>query len=240
MSMNTNSDTFIESSALGSWLPPYRPTHDFPGEFINETHASYATCPQNGVQIDLGIHGWLCRQDALKLYEMAFFAEGDVLELGTLHGLSTSILSRALIDAGRGGRLVTVELDPHSLRLARQNMSSRGLDQVVEFVEANAVDYCLQASRAGRRFSFAFVDHSHAYESVLAVCRLLPKLVVPGGFCYFHDYNDQRNLDAANVDYGVTQGVLEGLDPQRFLFHGIFGCAILYRAQDSAVESSSR
>jgi SAM-dependent methyltransferase len=236
--MHTNADNFIEPSKLGSWLPPYRPTHDYPGEFINETHAAYATCPQKGLQIDLGIHGWLCRQDALKLYEMAFFATGDVLELGTLHGLSTSILSRALIDAGRGGRLVTVELDPYSLALARQNLASRGLDQVVDFVQANAVDYCRQAARTGRRFSFAFVDHSHAYQAVLPVCEELPKLIAPGGFCYFHDYNDQRNLDAGNADYGVSQAVDEGLDARRFAFHGIFGCAILYHATQHPAEHS--
>jgi hypothetical protein len=39
--------------------------------------------------IDLGIDGFLQRAEALKLYEFAFFNDGDAIELGT-HRLVSS------------------------------------------------------------------------------------------------------------------------------------------------------
>ena len=57
----------------------------------------------------MGIEGWLWREDALKLYEMAYFARGNILELGCYHGLSTALLALALRNARRGHKLLSVE-----------------------------------------------------------------------------------------------------------------------------------
>ena len=62
--------------------------------------------------IDVGIRGWSQHDDALKLYEMAFFAEGDILELGCFEGLSTSIVAQAIADADRSRKMHTIDLDP--------------------------------------------------------------------------------------------------------------------------------
>ena len=83
--------------------------------------------------------------------------------------------------------------------------------------------------RSGRAFALVFVDAGHSYDSVLGVCRLLPELMKSGGFCLFHDYNDLRNLDPNDAEYGVAQGVQDGLPNDTFEFHGIFGCCALYR-----------
>jgi hypothetical protein len=80
-----------------------------------------------------------------------------------------------------------------------------------------------------QRFGFVFVDHCHAYGPVLDVCRELGKVTAPGGYCLFHDFNDRRNSDPADPEYGVYQAVLDGLDPTRFEFCGIYGCTGLYR-----------
>ncbi|MEO8277032.1 MAG: hypothetical protein ABI639_12525, partial [Thermoanaerobaculia bacterium] len=92
-------------------VPSYMRTFDFDGEFINGAHAFFATCPTRDHLIDLGIDGWLRREDALKLYELAYFASGPILEIGSYQGLSTSILVRATRDSGRRNRIVSVELD---------------------------------------------------------------------------------------------------------------------------------
>ncbi|HET8613626.1 MAG TPA: methyltransferase, partial [Sphingomonas sp.] len=47
-----------------------------------------------------------------------------ILEVGTLGGYSTICLARALPD---GGRLVTLELDPHHAEVARSNIARAGL-----------------------------------------------------------------------------------------------------------------
>lgn len=101
-------------------IPPYQPTYRFEGEFIDKDHAFYATCPMKEHLIDVGIEGWLRQEDALKLYEMAYFAQGPILELGSYHGLSTSILSLANYNSGLTKEIFSVELGPSShCRLAR-------------------------------------------------------------------------------------------------------------------------
>jgi hypothetical protein len=45
--------------------------------------------------INLGIEGYQHEAEALKFYEMSYFARGHILELGTHKGLPTSILAHA-------------------------------------------------------------------------------------------------------------------------------------------------
>ena len=94
-------NTNLHLSKLGESYPPYQPTYDFGSKFINEHHKFYSECPvdaENKVSIKLDISGWLRRDDALKLYELAYFCNGDVMELGTYQGLSTSIMAKAFDD----------------------------------------------------------------------------------------------------------------------------------------------
>jgi hypothetical protein len=82
----------------------------------------------------------------------------------------------------------------------------------------------------GHRFGFVFVDHSHEYGPVRDVCEVLDRIVGPRAFVLFHDFNDPRNNDSANPDYGVSQAVFDALPAARFEFYGMFGCTALYRA----------
>ena len=82
--------------------------------------------------------GYLQKADALKLYELAFESVGDVLELETNKGLSTSIIAQALHYRDEG-RLETVELDSNNSRDAQQNLSSLlGFDRVA-FTSSDAI-----------------------------------------------------------------------------------------------------
>lgn len=210
-------------------IPPYQPTHEFAGPFLNPSHASLATCPvRDGHLVDLGIPGWLRREDALKLYELGYFATGPILELGSYHGLSTSILARARSESGVESEIVSVELDPEAIAAAKANLEARGLDGRVRFVNADAVTFCRDAVSEGRTFSLVFIDHDHGYDSVLGVCKSLLRLTAPGGFCLFHDWLDSRNYDPANPSYGVYQATRDGLEPEMELY-GVFGVAGLYR-----------
>jgi predicted O-methyltransferase YrrM len=56
-------------------------------------------------------------------------ARDAVLELGTLCGYSTIWLARPL---PAGGRLVSLEYDPRHAEIARKNIATAGLDDVVE------------------------------------------------------------------------------------------------------------
>ncbi len=208
---------------------PYLKTYGYPGEFINQHHAALVSNVAENGMIDLGIEGWLLPADALKLYEMAYFCNGDVLELGTYYGLSTSVIAQASQDSGISNVIVTIDLAADAIAKARANLEGRpGAERVHAFI-TDGGEAVRTLGNANRLFDFAFIDHSHTYEHVYEVCRTLERVVKPGAFCLFHDFNDPRNADAATSEYGVYQGVIEGLDPKRFEFWGIYGCTGLMR-----------
>jgi hypothetical protein len=227
--LNRNAESWIDLADLESGPAPYLPTFPFQGEFINANHGFYASCPRKGGLIDVGIEGWLWPEDALKLYELAYFAPGDILELGCYRGLSTSILSQANRDSGMRKRILSVDLDPPSVVAAQNQLAATGLSANTEGIAGDAAERCGDLAAAGRQFAMVFVDHSHAYPHVLSVCRQLSGIVAPGGFCLFHDYKDKRNTDVNDTDYGVPQGIRDGLDANEFEFYGIFGGSALFR-----------
>jgi predicted O-methyltransferase YrrM len=243
---------------LGHCSAEFAPTFDYPGEYINGFHRALAALPLNGLCIqyragervppswfrrtvsgllqragyrsdDGMIPGWLQQGDALKLYEMAYFARGDILELGCYHGLSTSIMARAALDANAGARIDTVDLSPRCVRRTLKTLARQGLKTAVRATCDDAVRHVQRHADAGKRFAFVFIDHSHAYLPVFNVCKLLSEVVSPGAYCCFHDFNDYRNADLTSTDYRVYQAVVDGLDPTRFQFSGLFGCTALFR-----------
>jgi predicted O-methyltransferase YrrM len=60
-----------------------------------------------------------------------------VLEIGTLGGYSTLWLARALPE---GGRVVTLELDPHHAEMARANLKNAGFFDRVDLLVGSALD----------------------------------------------------------------------------------------------------
>jgi predicted O-methyltransferase YrrM len=79
-----------------------------------------------------------------------------VLEVGTLAGYSSIWMARGL---GPGGRLVTLELDPHHASVARRNHERAGLSGVVELRLGPAAESLakLVAEGAGP-FDLIFID----------------------------------------------------------------------------------
>jgi predicted O-methyltransferase YrrM len=254
MELKAYPERFRELHELDDSGLSYLPTFGFGGRFINESHRTYSICPvQNDVLIDIGVDGWLRREDAMKLYELAYFCEGDILELGTYRGLSACILAQAIVDRTRAGRLgtlsersarltqsktlghnrtrgiETVDLNAGDLEIARNNIRARGFGDVVRCHRIDATTFCRLMIDAGRRFGMAFVDHSHEGEPVREACEHLSDLIEDGGFCLFHDYNDSRNRDPADTHHAVYQGVHTGLSAADFQFYGIFGCCGLFR-----------
>ena len=235
--MNVHQESFIPLAELGDRTPAYYPTFDFAGEFINKSHEFYSTCPiRDGILIVVRdrpqsgavIEGWLRREDSLKLYEIAYFVSGDILELGSYHGLSTSILAQANHDSPNKKRIYSVDLDPGNVAMVNKHLRAMELDTHLTTMRGDALSVMARLASQGRKFEFVFVDHSHAYDPVYSVCLKLGEVVVDGGFCLFHDFNDARNRDAKDKEYGVYQAVVEGLD-SRFEFYGVYGCAALYR-----------
>jgi SAM-dependent methyltransferase len=237
--MHRHPDTFLELNRLGSTIPPYQPNYEFTGEFVNASQRAISNYPlQDGVLIQKKnrrwfgevIPGWLRSEDALKLYELCYFCEGDILEFGCYHGLSTSIIAHAVRDSKRPRKIFTVDISDAAIDETKRHLRSLRLGGNVTALCNDAAsatkDFVLKASR----FGFIFVDHAHDFQSVYEVCRELGSIVMPGAFCLFHDFNDFRNGDPEYTDYAVYQGVIQGLDRGRFEFWGIYGCTGLYRS----------
>jgi predicted O-methyltransferase YrrM len=86
-----------------------------------------------------------------------------ILEIGTLGAYSTIWLARALPP---GGRLITLEIDPHHAEVARRNLERAKLGDRVEVRIGRAADL-LDAMRGSvEPFDFVFVDADKASSDV--------------------------------------------------------------------------
>ncbi|HEX8056506.1 MAG TPA: O-methyltransferase [Novosphingobium sp.] len=79
-----------------------------------------------------------------------------VLEVGTLGGYSTICFARAL---GDGGKVVTLEIDPHHAEVARGNIDAAGVGAIVDIRIAPAIDSLKAMIAAGEApFDLVFID----------------------------------------------------------------------------------
>ncbi len=77
-----------------------------------------------------------------------------VLEIGTLGAYSTIWLARALPE---GGRVVTIEAEPHNAAVARRNLARAGVEDRVEVREGRGEDV-LPTLQSGEPFDLVFID----------------------------------------------------------------------------------
>jgi len=224
-------DTLLSLKQTGTDMRfemPFQKTYAYDGAFIDDAHRLLGERLHETGMIDLGIEGWLLPADAYKLYEMAYFSPGDILELGSYRGLSATVMNRACTANGRAQVIVSIDLDAHALELARSQVRGQAGGERAHFFAADAEAAVRNLAAAKRQFGFAFVDHSHQYDHVFGVCAQLHRVVEIGGFALFHDFNDPRNIAESAPHYGVYQGVMDGLRPDRWEFWGIYGCSGLF------------
>lgn len=237
MAVFPHMDSWVELGDLGK-NRPYHPTYS-EAMTLGPTHRRLLDAPlkPSSVCIDIGIAGSLRREDAAKLYELAFFGEGDVLVLGLGHGLAAAIVAQAVLDADRTCTIFGVDEEPRVIARVRANLAAYNFTSRIELVPEHPATFCRSRVADGRTCGLVFVDHSTDYHDVRAVTGLFPSLLADGGFALFHDFNDRRNKDAGN-GYGMYAGVIDGLPSPPFAFFGAFGCTGLYRKETSPVNTS--
>lgn len=97
-----------------------------------------------------------------------------ILEVGTLGGYSTIWLARAL---GQGGRLVTLELEPHHAEVARGNVDRAGIGDRMEIRVGPAADTLAAMVAADEGpFDLVFIDadkpgNAAYFDSAVALSR---------------------------------------------------------------------
>ena len=79
-----------------------------------------------------------------------------VLEVGTLGGYSAIWLARALPE---GGRLISLEINPHHAEVARRNIARAGLSEKIEVRVGPAAETLAQLQASGEPpFDLVFID----------------------------------------------------------------------------------
>ena len=123
-----------------------------------------------------------------------------VLELGTLGGYSTIWMARALPE---GGRLVTLEANPHHAEVARANLRRAGVEDRVDLRLGRGVESMRALHEAGAApFDLIFIDADKAGYPDYLVWSL--KLSRPGTLIVADNVvREGKVLDAASDDEDV-------------------------------------
>jgi predicted O-methyltransferase YrrM len=185
------------------------------------------------------IPGWLAEEDALKLYELAYFCDGPILEIGTFCGRSAAVMALALADRGSEVPLVTVDPDASILALAQRSLRSLGVEDRVLLV-CDTVDAFLRAA-PGFRPELVFVDADHSATGVLADLAALRPCVEPDALLLFHDYvrgdvPDTTGFPVSAEPIEVAAAVDDSWVVEHAKFAGTFGWCGLF-AVEAAPES---
>lgn len=202
----------------------YRPSYELGREFVDEVH-------RGAPELVRPIAGWLRDEDVLKLYELAFFASGPVLEVGTHRGKSAVALATAIARAGSGVPLISLDIDAEALADASATLAERGLAERALLVRATAGSFLARVERL--RPALVFLDADHSHRGVAADLAALRGCVPAAGLLLLHDYNDPRNDDPNEPDYGVSEAADESWLADECEFAGVFGACGLFRRRTS-------
>jgi predicted O-methyltransferase YrrM len=158
-------------------------------------------------QISLSIPGMVTPRSGQILYSLCAFQEatGDVVEIGSWQGRSTSFLARAVSDSGNGrffaidhfkgnvGKEASYVIGKQDLSDLKHsfmsNMKSLNLDSSVNLLDMTTIE----AAREFRleQIRFLFVDGNHTYEGVSQDIELFFPLLCPSAIIVFDDFSKE-------------------------------------------------
>lgn len=106
--------------------------------------------------------------------------ENIIVETGTNWGSSTIVLAQAIRDAGRGGKVYTVELDPKNHAKAKRRVARAGLEDLVEFHLGASEEVLPTLVPNLPSIRFAYLDGGHELDTVMAEFAAVEKKLTPG------------------------------------------------------------
>jgi SAM-dependent methyltransferase len=198
----------------------YQPSFQFGAADLGEPHLGAEQAVRD-------VPGWLRMEDALKLYELAFFARGPILEIGSYYGKSAIILARGAKAGGSEAIVYSVDVDAQALSAARRAAASHGVADRIVFVRGSL--RALLRACHGLRPMFVFVDGDHSLGGVRRDLEALQRIVPNDALLLFHDFHDPRNEDPENQEIGVREAVEGSWVAADCAFGGVFGCCGLFR-----------
>jgi hypothetical protein len=165
---------------------PYSPTYDWAG--LGESWDGSFLSPNHEAALALveSIPGMLYPADAQKLYELAWHAEGPILEIGTHKGRSTVLLATAQRDSGRDGVVVSMDISHEFLGEARETIAAAGLGSRVVLVQGTRS--ALAGALPPITPALVFVDGDHTYDGVARDLSAIEPIVPSGAMVAMHDF----------------------------------------------------
>lgn len=129
--------------------------------------------------------------------------EGSCIEIGTSAGYSTLWLALARRAVGR--TLMTFEVLPQKVALARETFLQAGVEDVVQLVEGDFLEHAGGLDQVG----FCFLDaEKEAYEACYAAA--VPRLV-PGGILIADNATSHRESLQPMLDYALADPRVDAL-----------------------------
>ena len=113
-----------------------------------------------------------------------------VVETGTNLGFSTIVLAQALVDAGAGGVVLTVDIDPEMVELAKGHAAQAGVARSIRFHLGDSRDFLARLAGEVDHIDFAFLDGDHRAEAAVAEFQRLYPLVAA---CHCKVYFDNTS-----------------------------------------------
>ena len=203
----------------------YIPSYEWGGHSLGDRHERIGEAVWH-------IPGWLEPEDALKLYELAYFATGPILEIGMYCGRSTTILATAVADQGNDIPIVSLDIDPLALSLTARSLRMHSVEQHVVLACASVQAFAHATPSFHPRL--VFIDANHAAAHVMADIETLGKCVTGGSLLLFHDYlpTDLPNTTGFPISPGpieVKSAVDNSWISEGAQFAGTFGASALFR-----------
>jgi hypothetical protein len=188
----------------------YRPSWGRSSEFINEEHSQIFS--QTG-----SIPGWQDCADSEKLYEIAYYNGGVILEIGIYAGRSAVVeLRGALAGCGKSGgempQFYGVDLNAKALPRTRRVLRAHRLHQYAVLFHGNLAAFLRSIPIVP---TMVFVDGGHTYGVCLSDLLLLGRTLAPGTPVLCHDYgieDVQKAVDeaVATSEYYEFAGTFAG------------------------------
>ena len=125
----------------------------------------------------------------------------NILEVGTLAGYSTIWLARAM---PRYGRLITLELEPSHVTVARENIARAGFGDVVDIRTGAALDLLTEMTQRKKEVPYDFVFIDADKKNIPAYFELVLQLSKPGTVIVVDNVvRDGKLADASSEDEAV-------------------------------------
>lgn len=180
------------------------------------------------------IPGWLEPEDAMKLYELAYFAAGPILEVGTFCGRSATVMATAVSDRRNPVPVVSLDTDPAGMAIARRALKAHNVDRHVVLACASATDW-VRAMPAFRP-ALVFLDADHSAPAVCTDLDALEHVLDSGALILCHDYlplgvPDTIDFPISPHPIAVTDGIERSALFPRLVSGGTFGCSGLFQVQ---------